>query len=403
MNETIKKRNMFFVVLLVLITIASAGTFVFMKDYIGSDLRGHWKICAYTLHGMDPFPLVNKKAAIKSIGKIPYRFTTVPWACVFGNVLYGGWFSKTFATAYIILLHPLSAFALIFVLLKKISLGFDKQTRALIALAVLSHFSLWYSMMFGNAGGIICCLLIIAVLIAEEHPFVAGVLVSIGMMKPQIALILCIVLLLNKRLKVLITAAVIDIAGWVVTALMTHTSMITLLKESLSAGVSSDDQYLGLLSFLYFFGVSKGIVSVLNAVIGLAYVGILWFMIKKSSRNLQDPEMKKYAEWLGYTPACAASVFWIYKNGTDFAILAFLSVMFIILMKLQDDAGRKEKGVLIFLCIGFLQASRLVVSVIMTQISRDSIWSHGMKSLEGFVIMIIGIILVRKYLTVMEK
>ena len=67
---------------------------IFYLGYPMGDLLGQWKICAYTLKGMDPFALaISGEKPIEAIGTIPPSFSTVPWACTLGNVFYPGFLS----------------------------------------------------------------------------------------------------------------------------------------------------------------------------------------------------------------------------------------------------------------------------------------------------------------------
>ena len=93
-----------------------------------------------------------------------------------------------------------------------------------------------YSVHYGNAGGIICCLLMIAFLIGEKHPCIAGVLLGFAMMKPQISAIICLVYLFEKKFKTLFVAAGIVVAGWASTCFATSTNSSHVHALAASAG-----------------------------------------------------------------------------------------------------------------------------------------------------------------------
>ena len=122
-----------------------------MTTAVLSDLTGQRTLCAYTLRGFDPYPLIGvDPPALNDIGVIPKDFGT-----------------------------------------------------ALFILPATVMLSMWY----GNAGGGVSCLLIIGCVICDRRPFLTGVLLSLAMIKPQVALTFCILFLLQRRFKVLLTAA----------------------------------------------------------------------------------------------------------------------------------------------------------------------------------------------------
>lgn len=379
------------VILLLLLCIATCtGLYFLLGGYSAYDINGHWKICTYALRGYDPFKLIGQKAVLDSVGKIPTKFATVPWNCIFGGIFYGSFLSLEHARIYIWVLHFVIYIITVITLWRKYESRVDKKILFACALVILAQFSFMYSIHYGNAGGIICCLIIIAVCIMDEHPWLSGVCMGLAMMKPQIAAIVCVVFLLNRRWKPIILAAVIDITGWIVTAVHTGTGILELLSEMFSSGTASDKQYLGLLSIVQYVGVSRSWVILLNVLLGVVYTIGLWWYLKNKS-NCGDNAVILYA------PACIASTFWIYKNGTDYLILALAAFFFVFLCTDERIIGRHF--LMSLFGLGYLLMSRCAVYVGVI-VSEDTVWGRDMcKSIDGLFLAIIGIVLCRLWVT----
>jgi hypothetical protein len=330
--------------------------------------------------------LIGETSALESVGEIPAGFSTVPWACVFGSVFYGGFLPFSVARVYTLALHFVSLIATCVVLYKTFSNAVPEKGKWCLVLLPCVHFSFMYSVHYGNAGGIICCLLVIAFCISDRWPILSGVLLGLSMMKPQVAAIICLAFLIRKQWKALCVAAAIVITGWAVSAWMTATEPSTLLRQTLEYGTAAPTQYLGLLNNLKYIGVDSTLILLLNMVLGCTYT--LWLMAYLKKKN-------HYAanSVFAFVPACLASVFWIYKNGTDYLIVTYAAVFFVLLltrreMKLWD-------AVLSLACVLFLQMSRCVVYLGMILVKDNLFISDLFKSADGMVIAVIGIYLCR--------
>ena len=380
MNTLKNKRSMPLYAMLML----CFGICVALIFYLGhstGDLLGQWKICAYTLNGIDPFALaISGEAPIESIGTIPASFSTVPWACTLGNIFYPGFLSYETAQIYITLLQLGVCIVSVFIVYNHCKHYVENNTILLIALTFLSHFCFVYSWSLGNNGAIISLLVIDAICIVNKHPYIAGVLIAFAMVKPQITAIICIVFLLNKKWKPLIVGAVIDIAGWIATCLITSTPFMKLFSECMTSGTSSGRHYYGVLSPLTFIGIDKTAVLLFNAVLGIAFTVILWYYLKKKGikNNIAT-----------YVPACIASVMWTYKNGPDYMMVVLASVLFIYIC--LDKHINTKDYILSLMCIFALQMSRLAVNVMQTVVTSYSVRT-AVKSAEGLLLMAIGVL-----------
>ena len=105
-KNTIKKKSpVLLIAAMLLCAVVCAVLFVFLEGYTKGDVRGHWRICRYTLEGLNPYLLIGQPAAIESVGAIPAAFSTVPWSCVFGSVFYAGFLPLEGAYVYIFVMH----------------------------------------------------------------------------------------------------------------------------------------------------------------------------------------------------------------------------------------------------------------------------------------------------------
>lgn len=358
--------------------------YLYLNGYTKWDITGHWKICRYAIEGYNPYLLIGQPAAVESIGKIPKAFSTVPWSCIFGSVFYGGFLPLEAAYVYIYVMHFVSLAALFIVFYKKFKNDFTVKHMIVMMLLPVVHFSFMYSLHFGNAGGIICSLLMIAFLIGENHPYIAGALLGFAMMKPQIAAVICLVYLFNKQFKTLFTAAGIVIAGWAATSIATSTNPVDLLLQTLSSGTAASTQYLGLLNNLKYFGVDSKIILLINVAIGCLYTLGLYLYLKKNSVN-------GVGSYFVYVPACIASVFWIYKNGTDYMIIAFAALFFALLC-INKELKISEYLISIF-SIGWLEMSRCFVYLGVKLFEENLFVRDLFKSVDGLVIAVIGVCL----------
>ena len=202
------------------------------------------------------------------------------------------------------------------------------------------------------------------------------------MMKPQIAAIICLVYLFERRFKTLFTAAGIVIAGWLATSLVISVNPVDLLKYTLESGTASSTQYLGLLNNLKYFGVNSTLILLMNVAIGCVYTLGLYLYLKKRAR---------VDSIFIFVPACIASVFWIYKNGTDYMILAFAAAFFCLLCM----RGRLTMADYIasLFSIAWLQMSRCAVYLGVTFFDDNLFVRDIFKSADGLIIAIVGIYL----------
>lgn len=61
------------------------------------DFHGQWALCAYTLRGIDPYPIIGLTTpTLEDIGIIPAAWSTTPWGLILGNFFYPGFMTLDF-------------------------------------------------------------------------------------------------------------------------------------------------------------------------------------------------------------------------------------------------------------------------------------------------------------------
>lgn len=273
------------------------------------DFDGQWALNAYALNGLDPYQVRGLETPlIEEIGTIRFDWSTMPWGLVLGNFFYPGFLSATSAAIYLIVMNVFFLLITARYLAKNLKVGLDGRIIFLVTTtAFLAHFAI--STCFGNAGAIICCLLIICCLQADESPIFAGMLLSLAMVKPQVALPICFALLLRKNFKVLLTAAAIDLAAWLVACVMTGELPWILLRESLTSGAGGDGVFSGL--FTLIFPENKSLAMLTSMTAGALFIWLTF----RDEKNF----------WM--CPACLTTTFFAYSFWNEFFILILPALM----------------------------------------------------------------------------
>lgn len=289
------------------------------------DLPGQRQLCAYVLRGIDPYPYIgipDIPASVQEIGTIPEGWGAVPWGLVLGNIYYFGFMSLDGAkTSFLVLnfiMAILTALCLYFYAEKIYP---DKKFAVLVLLLAMSSPDFVCSVTHGNAGGIICCFLLLAWMFCDDRPVLTGILLGFAMVKPQIALIVCILFLLQKRFISLATAALIDIAAWFYASLKTGTGMIALLQEFMLKGAGSDRRYSGIFTI---FLENRTYALTLSMIAGILFVLIFHYLCRMNFKN----DKYNFAMCFSFM----ASTFWSYSYNNDNYVLLLPAVICIYIM-----------------------------------------------------------------------
>lgn len=347
MVKTSDKKISLMLVILVSLNILAWESYMFKGETAYQDFLGQWKLCAYALRGIDPYPLIGVETpAVEELGIIPADWGTTPYGLLLGNLFYAGFLTMSMAatipstpltinkelTAYhsvnatfepaeiyfivvnVILL--LMTATIIFFAMKNFS---RRLALASFLLATFSFAQMIPLINTGNASSVVCCLLILISFLQEDYPKLSGVLLAFAMVKPQLALIFCLTLLLMRKFKIIFIAAAIDITAWVIVSFMVDTSPITLLTEFLSTGAGGAKSYAGI--FTLFTGSDHNLAMALSMLAGIIYVCI-------GHKFLSGCKISAFK----FFPACMAATFWCYSFYNDFYILILPAIVCVYVM-----------------------------------------------------------------------
>lgn len=273
------------------------------------DIDGQWLMCRYFLKGVNPYVYVPvKELALKGLEPIPYGWSTSPWGCLLGLMFYAGFMPCEAAKIWFILLYA-AAYILTCVYFAH---RYPLQKKGILALAAVGLVSYVFSMLHGNAGGVICLLLLMALDLKDRHNLLAGFCLAFALVKPQVSLLICLYLLFQKNYKVLLVAAIVDIAAWLVVAIRLNAGMFEMLADMLGSDVGCGYQYNGIMTFLSPHLLSLSKTMYLSMAVGITYSTVLYVCLchKFGKDNI-----------ITALPFCVATSFWCYSWGNELLIL----------------------------------------------------------------------------------
>lgn len=289
------------------------------------DFNGQWAICAYTLHGVDPYPLVGAETPlIDEIGTIKKNWGTSPYGCLIGNIFYAGFLPMEQAKIYFLI----ASVAMIMVTAFFFYRYFERSKFGLIAAGlVLTSFAAYGSIYSGNAGVMVCCLLMISCLICDSSPIAAGVLLSLAMLKPQTALPICFAFLFMKKFKPVIIAAAIDVICWFIVSIMVDKTVLGLLDEFLHSHIGGKSHFAGL--FTLAFPDSLETAMFLSMIFGVVFIFVLMRRLQGTSTLTK------------FYPACLTPAFFGYSFNNELSLL-LLPIILLARLSLSSDEWQAQ-------------------------------------------------------------
>lgn len=347
---------------------------VFSDGISWIDFPTQWRICVYTLRGIDIYPLRGSNNFLPDVGYIYAGLHASPWGCLLQSIFYGGFLSFEMAKIYFLAANSVVLSVASYLLFEKTSCLNVSEYSLVLSLLSLNFF---YSVHEGNCGGMICALLVTAWLLRDDHPYISGMLIAFSMVKPQDALIVCILLLMMKRIKPLIVVAVIDISAWAAVSFLTGKGMFELLREFLfmpSENVSKP--FAGIFTLLfddYLTAVAMSMIA------GIIFVAVLHILLPKDM-----PEIFKIY------PAFMAITFWCYSYSNDSYVLVLPSCLCLWLML---HSGRKILWLLCALLCSLGLPAQGAVARIITSVNGTLASGWYAKSLYELGIILIGFLI----------
>ena len=341
----------FYIILSVLLGVV--GFFrccLFVQGENWVDFPGQWRICAYTLSGYDPYACVGvTPAPIEYIGVIPLGWGTSPWGCLLGNLFYPGFLAFETAKAYFILIHFCFLFFTTWYLHSHIKTKMNSFSfyALLISLSSLNFFAAFFN---GNAGGLICSLLLVSCLSYRDYPVFTGVLLGFAMTKPQSTMLVCYALLLQKRWKPVAIAAMVDAGAFAMVSFLTKTPVITLACEFLSSNTGNGHQFSGIFTLL--FPNESRAAMLCSMFTGIVFVTIFHRIWPKDT----------FSAFRLY-PALVASTFWSYTWNNDNYMLVLPALICVWIMLQTSEFLKALFWSLASLYCGFTHISMRAINL----------------------------------------
>lgn len=299
-----------------------------------SDFALRWAESAYLLRGLDPMEVVSGRVPpLPQLGALPGYAGTVPWAYSLGWAANFGVLPYPAALALELLLWA-AVLGMAFGLVRRQLAQKDAGGRAWVfgwlALGGCPYFA--DAFFYGNYGFVWALLVYAAMDRAEKQPVLAGLLLLPACMKPQLAGLFLLALLMQKRFVPVLIAGGGTLLFWLVSALCCRRSPLGMLLSFLgsAAGEYSGGNYFGMFTSWVNSGrLSRPAALVFSALCGLGLLAACWLLLRRTGTD--SPAARGAA-------TAIISCFWFYGQRHDHAVL-LLAALFA-LNALGQCAGR---------------------------------------------------------------
>lgn len=310
-----------------------------------------WQECACILHGIYPMDIVlGRIPAIEEFGVFDSSITNTPWSYLLTNILYPGFLPWSAARIWsICLFTACAALCALFLYKKLFQSSQNKLLTIFLCIQFFVHFG-WGSSLNKLNNGMFCVLAITAVLILMEYyphttknEILIAFLMVIAMLKPQVALLFYIPLLIQKYYKSIFLSGGILLASWLGLSAIVNISPLTILLEQFQAGVDSKYTavyvYCGILDFLTMFGIKASLIMLIEAAIFIPVVFILCYRFRHTST------------WVIFSIPALFMLFWCYHHNTEVQIVGILMVCIAYLLFTEPTLSKIEQAYCIFLLL----------------------------------------------------
>lgn len=328
-----KERNEnIFVIGLCLLAIAGAGYTICTQTFWFYDIEIYWRNTAGMFNG-------NTSGMT----------LLMPWARLLGQIICPGFLPYEVCLVYYYVLLLGGTIYLGFLIYKyQVKHNFLSNSRnrilASVSLCMLPFY--WHDALnTGNAGGMVCVLLMIAAFFVDEHPYITAFLLAIAMTKPQNAGIFIAILFFRKNYKAVFSTAGICGISWLLSiAVLRLINGPSTSSSSSGRGImeiltkysnmGSDNEQFSFMSYGIFdplvdFGVPTMVVLLMSVLFGLILALAFCIWVKKY------PVLKEDA--VIYFAFCSVlSILWCYKTPCDEIVMIMSSILAVYYWCLSD-------------------------------------------------------------------
>lgn len=324
-----------------------------------------WQECACILHGIYPIDIIlGRTPAIAEFGVFDNSITTIPWSYLLCNIFYPGFLSWNIAKIWCLCLFSIWSILCVFTLYKKFPrTSHNKSLAVILCIQFFVHFG-WGSSLNKLNNGMFSILAILTILILMEYyphnlksELLIAIFMTLAMLKPQVALLFYIPLLIQKYYKSILISGSILLLSWLGVSAIINVSPLIILLEQFQIGTdlkyTSVYVYYGILDFLTNFGISTSFIMLTEAAIFIPIVFILCYRFRQSST------------WVVFSVPSIFMLFWCYHHNTEVQIVGF-SIICITYLLFTDSSLKKHEQIY---CIFLLLFNLCPISYLYYEIS----------------------------------
>ena len=319
------------------------------NDIVFMDFHAQWQESAYPCKGLNPYK-VNDLNSIDSIGIINPQMITVPWAWLIGMLINPGFLPYGIAKIIGVIIY-IGTYLITSAVLANYWLNNIVNNRKKDLLWVIfpgfllgAQIYWWWSIICGNQGAIIACIIIICLCLYKKHPIISGLLMTVAMVKTQLTAIFYVLLLLQKEYKLIFTSIISGLVSFLSVSLITKSTFVELLLQTFQSGSKLDGVFYGLFDVMKFFNAPIVLILFADIVCGLLYVLLYWKVFNnKNCTNI----------FVLFSGVAIASTFWFYKQPHDNIILAIPCIAYLYIAYVTDKRRDYFKCIInIFILVG---------------------------------------------------
>ncbi|MDR1974814.1 MAG: DUF2029 domain-containing protein [Bacteroidales bacterium] len=307
-----------------------------------TDGETFWIGNAYVCKGINPLPYLMGAEPLDGMIAPVYNTPYLPWSYVIGQVFIPGFLSFDFSLGWYLFLSLVLYVwmgVLVFKTVKRVS-G-DRLLAVLALVCCLAQYGISPSLKFLNMSFIVIPLIVIAVLTGggeykkkskflniQKHDLLAGIMLGLAMVKPQMAALFFIPFLFQKRFIPVIVGALVVALGWGTMAVLSNQNPWQLFMDYQTASSERVDSwippfYTGILDGFRLMQVSSGTLFMPQVLLCVSCV--LFFSYK----------LKNAPAYISFLAPAVFSTCWIYTMPTNIPVLAIMIVA--ILLSLHNS------------------------------------------------------------------
>jgi len=292
----------------------------------GYDERLQWTSAQYYVHGVNPAPVsFYYQDVAHSTGRTdtPGYLPAVGWpqevdyppSSTLVQVALYGWPSLPL-TRWIFVALNLAAAAVVGWWARSL-IGGPGATGWLLAGLALLNLGYSQTLVNGNYGVLVVAALMLAFVLRQQRPVLAGLLLGLAFVKPTISAPFLILFAADRRYRALVVMTVFVMASVVLSVVLTGTGPLTLFRQSLEGTARFAQAPYAIWQVLRLAGTGTGTALAVNAAVFLVpFVVVVW-------RSMTRGTLEASSLALAALAGVVARLF-TYHNSIDNVVLTFL-------------------------------------------------------------------------------